>query len=157
MRKILLLAVSTMLIGCGTTSKKLMELPPLAEDAPVQVFWSEPNVKYERVCEIEAKGNNSLGGMYTKKEDFETMFKKEARKCGADAVIYSFLNGFSQGTVTAYATGVKIKGQTAGLIEEDKIKAFSIAIQTHDLNKTKSANTPAIKKNAVDVLKILGI
>ncbi|MGZ3805210.1 MAG: hypothetical protein ACXVB4_13425 [Pseudobdellovibrionaceae bacterium] len=147
MRRILLISIPLLLAGCGTTSKKLMDLPPLAENAPVQVFWSQPNLKYDRVCEIEAKGNNSFGGMYTKKEDFEPMFKQEARKCGADGVIFSFLSGYSQGSVTAYGTGIKIKGQAAGLIAEDKIKAFSLAIQTHDLNKTKEilASVPKAK------------
>ena len=82
----MLIALS--LIGGCTTSKKLVDLPLLADDAPVQKFWSEPNIKYEKVCEIEADGNNYLGGAYTQKEDFEDMFKKEVRKCGADGVIF---------------------------------------------------------------------
>ncbi|HEY8272423.1 MAG TPA: hypothetical protein VIG33_16140 [Pseudobdellovibrionaceae bacterium] len=123
--------------GCGTTSKKLMALPPLAETAPVQVFYSQPNLKYDKVCEIEAVGNNSIGGSYTQKEDFEVMFKKEARKCGADGVIFGFMHGYQQGKVTAYGTGIKISGQGAGLSGENKIKAFSLAIQSHDLAKVK--------------------
>ncbi len=149
MRKILLLSLSVLFVGCGTTSKKLMDLPPLAETAPVQVFYSQPNLKYERVCEIEAKGNNSLGGGYTQKEDFEKMFQQEARKCGADGVIFSFMSGYSQGNVTAYGTGIKISGQSAGLTSDDKIKAFSLAIQTHDLGKVKEllASVPKQKKD----------
>lgn len=148
MREIILLSLSFLFVGCGTTSKKLMDLPPLTETAPVQVFYSQPNIKYDRVCEIEAKGNNSLGGMYTKKEDFEKMFQQEARKCGADGVIFGFLNGYSQGSVTAYGTGIKIKSQTAGIATEDKIKAFSLAIQTHDLQKVQEilASVPKQKK-----------
>jgi hypothetical protein len=130
--------------GCGTTSKKLITLPPLAENTPVQIFYSQPNLKYDKVCEIEAVGNNSIGAGYTQKEDFESMFKQEARKCGADGVIFGFMSGYSKGKVTAYGTGIKVTGQSAVLVDENKIKAFSLAIQSHDLPKVKEllANVP---------------
>jgi hypothetical protein len=125
------------LAGCGTSSTKIMNLPPLAEDAPVQVFYSEPNIKYEKVCEIKAVGNNSFGASYTTKEDFKGMFEKEARKCGANGAIFSFLSGFSSGSVTAYATGIRITSQEANLDDSEKIKAFSMAIQAHDEKKVR--------------------
>lgn len=124
-------------VGCGSTSKKIKDLPPLAKDAPVQVFYSVPNIKYEEVCSIEAKGNNSFGASYRYKEDFAEMFKEEARKCGADGVIFSSLHGYAQGSVTAYATGVKILSKEAGLTDPNAIKAFSLAIQSHDLPKVR--------------------
>jgi hypothetical protein len=144
---VFLLAIAFAFTGCGTTSKKIMELPPLAENAPVQVFYSKPNLKYDSVCEIEAVGNNSIGQSYTQKEDFAEMFQKEARKCGADGVIFSFLSGYKNGNVTAYGTGIKIRGQTAALSSPEKLKAFSLAIQTHDLKKVREllASVPKAK------------
>jgi hypothetical protein len=148
MKKIGLILFFGFLAGCGTKSKKLVELPPLAENAPVQMFYSQPNLKYDKVCEIEAVGNNSLSTGYTQKEDFESMFKKEARKCGADGVIFSFMSGYQQGKVSAYGTGIKITGQGAGLTSEDKIKAFSLAIQSHDLPKVKELLSGVPKKQS---------
>lgn len=148
MRFFILAIVTLMLVGCGTTSKKLLDLPPLAENAPVQMFWAEPNVKYDKVCEIEAVGNNSLGGGYRNKEDFEDMFKKEARKCGADGVIFKFLHGYQQGKVTAYATGIQVTSQAAGLTDTNKVKAFSLAVQSHDLPTVKKLISAVAKKQA---------
>lgn len=133
--------------GCGTTSKKLVDLPPLDKNAAVQVFYSEPNLKYKKVCEITATGNNSIGSSYTEKEDFANMFMSEARKCGADGVIFSFMSGTRNGNVTAYGTGIKITGQSAGLSDENKVKAFSLAIQSHDYLKVKEILTNVPKKS----------
>jgi hypothetical protein len=86
--------------------------------------------------------------MYRTKEDFASMFRDEARKCGADGVIFKFLSGFSSGSVTAYATGVKLLGKAAGLTDSDKIKAFSLAIQSHDLAKVKELLAPVPKSSS---------
>lgn len=137
---------AALLAGCGTTSTKFVHLPALPKDAPVEVFYSTPNLKYEKICDIEATGNNSLGGGYTQKEDFASMFKEEARKCGADGVIFNYLSGFQSGTVKAYATGIKITGKGAGLVDAEKIKAFSLAIQSHDLKKVSEIIAPVPKQ-----------
>lgn len=125
------------LVSCGTTSKKVINLPPLGPNVPVQMFYSKPNIKFDVVCEIEAKGNNSIGGGYTQKEDFEPMFKTEARKCGADGVIFGFMHGFRDGAVTAQATGIRILGQPAAVTDEKQMTAYSLAIQSHDLPKIR--------------------
>lgn len=104
--------------GCGTTSTKLIDLPPLAVDAPVKMFWSLPNIKYDNVCDIEAIGSNSLFRSFTYKTDFENMFKAEARKCGANGVIFKSMFGYRKGSVTALAAGIRIKSQAAKLTGE---------------------------------------
>ena len=137
MNKILVVLSISVLVGCGTSSKKLIDLPPLAKDAPVEMFWSIPNIKFDRVCTIEANWYNSLGSSFTQKEDFENMFKAEARKCGANGAIFGFMHGYTQGSIMATATGIRIKGQAAKLTDKNQIKAFFLAIQSKDLEKVK--------------------
>lgn len=134
--------------ACGTSSKKIIDLPPLAEDAPVEVFWSVPNLRYTEVCTIEAQGNNSLAWMYDEKEDFADMFQSEARKCGANGVIFSFLSGTKGGAVTAYATGVRIESRKAELTSQELVKAYSLAIQSGDLDKVRTILAPIAKDPA---------
>jgi hypothetical protein len=158
MQRILLFSFIALLAGCGSSSKKLMNLPPLDRDAPVQAFWSEPNVKYEKVCEIKASGNNSLGPAYREKEDFEKMFKNEARKCGANAFIFQWLSGFKQGDVEAHALGIRIVGASAGVdVSEESVKAWAYAVQGNDVNKVqellaKVPKDPAARAPTDDIL-----
>lgn len=109
---------------------------PLGADDPVQLFWSAPNLKYDPVCLIEAHGNNTLVMAFLKKEDFTAIFEKEARKCGADGVVYQSMSAVSRGDMIAYGTGIKIRSKTSALNVE-KIKTFSIAVRDHDQQRAE--------------------
>jgi hypothetical protein len=136
MKKIFITCFLVFVFGCGTTSKKLKDMKPLGTDDPVQMFWSTPNLKYDPVCLIEAHGNNTLVMAFLKKEDFTSIFEKEARKCGADGVVYQSMSAISRGDMIAYGTGIKIRSKTSALNVE-KIKTFSIAVRDRDQQKAQ--------------------
>jgi hypothetical protein len=97
----------------------------------VQVFYAPPDLKYDRVCEID-----TTVGL----EDLITIFQREVRKCGADGVIMS--GNYHDGTPyygewIFHGTGIRINGQTAIFTTRDKKSAFSLGIQAHDLAKVR--------------------
>ncbi len=77
----------------------------------MQVFYGEPaNVKYKKVCKISASGSNALESKYTKISDFETQFKRRARRCrGANAVIINNMFAFEHGSAFADGAAVAIE------------------------------------------------
>lgn len=124
------------IFACASTTKRLKDERPLGPHDPVQVFWSEPNLKFEVVCTIEAHGNNALVMAFQKKEDFRSIFEKEARKCGANGVIYLSMSPVTHGDVSAFGTGIKILSKSSAL-DADKIKTFSLAVRDQDLERAK--------------------
>lgn len=144
MKKAAFSFLSILIAGCGSISNKRMDLPPLPDTEPVQVYYSKPNIKYDEVCDIEVR-NSVLLPSSTSKEDFEEKFKDEARKCGANSVIVGFSISYPGGAEKRFGTGIRIKSQAAALTGEDKVKAFSLAIQTHDLLKLSEILAPVPK------------
>ncbi|CAN5638910.1 hypothetical protein BH10BDE1_BH10BDE1_11180 [soil metagenome] len=121
------------MLGCATSSKTWVQLPPLPDSAEVTIFDREPNVKFDRICEFEIANRYSSSSPTA----ITQVLKSEARKCGADGVInYSSLLSTSTSDST-WATGIKIRSRDAVFVSPESVKAFSLAIQNHDLVKVK--------------------
>jgi hypothetical protein len=70
-----------------TSVVKLKEFPPKPEDAAIEILGSKPkDRKHVDVCIINAKGGQTIFNAKTAGDLLETI-KKDARKCGADAII----------------------------------------------------------------------
>lgn len=70
-----------------TSVTKLKEYPAKPKDAPIDLLASPPRDRdYEDVCMINAKGGQTIFNAKTSGDLLEAM-KKDARKCGADAII----------------------------------------------------------------------
>lgn len=69
-------------------------------------------------------------------------------RCFGLSQILSTRLGYEEGRVTAYGTGIKITGQAAGLSDENKVKASSLAIQSRDLPKVKELLSTVPQKSA---------
>jgi len=66
---------------------KLKDHPEKPKDAPIDVLASPPRDRdYEDLCMINAKGGQTIFNAKTSGDLIEAM-KKDARKCGADAII----------------------------------------------------------------------
>lgn len=70
-----------------TSVTVLKKAPEKAKDAPVEVLASKPeDRKHEDLCIINAKGGQTIFNAKNASGLIEQM-KKDARKCGADAII----------------------------------------------------------------------
>jgi hypothetical protein len=151
-------ALGFALTGCATPSKTWLKLPPLPDSAPVTIYDREPNVKFDRVCEIEIPNRYqpSSPALITQE------LKSEARKCGADGVImYSRLLSAGAGDST-WATAIKIHSHEAVFVSPESVKVYSLAIQNHDLTKVREilANVPKQRQDRApsdDTLINLGL
>jgi hypothetical protein len=155
---LVLLGCAFLANGCATPSKTLIKLPPLPDSAPVTIYDREPNIKFDRVCEIEIANRYSPSSPAFLTQELKT----EARKCGADGVIMygRLLNAAS--SESTWATGIKIRGQEAVFVSAESVKAFSLAIQNHDLAKVRELllQVPKQKKDRApsdDTLINLGL
>jgi len=70
-----------------TSVTVLKEYPAKPKDATIEILGSKPeDRKHEDVCIINAKGGQTVFNAKTSGDLIEAM-KKDARKCGADAII----------------------------------------------------------------------
>ena len=70
-----------------TSVTVLKKVSPKPEDAAIEVLASKPeDRKHEDLCIINAKGGQTIFNAKTSGDLLETI-KKDARKCGADAII----------------------------------------------------------------------
>ena len=70
-----------------TSVTKLKDAPSKPKDAHIELLASLPKDReYEDVCMINAKGGQTIFNAKTSGDLIEAM-KKDARKCGADAII----------------------------------------------------------------------
>lgn len=73
-----------------TSVTQLKDYPSRPKDAPIDLLASPPqDRKYEDVCMINAKGGQTIFNAKTSGDLIEAM-KKDARNCGADAIILGF-------------------------------------------------------------------
>lgn len=70
-----------------TSVTVLKEAPEKPKDAPIEVLASKPeDRKHEDLCIINAKGGQTIFNAKNASDLIEVM-KKDARKCGADAIV----------------------------------------------------------------------
>jgi hypothetical protein len=97
-----------------TSVTKLKEHPAKPKDAPIDVLASPPRDRdYEDLCMINAKGGQTIFNAKTSGDLIEAM-KKDARKCGADAIILGSTEDrswrpFDQGLTQAKSTVLAIR------------------------------------------------
>ncbi len=122
--KYLWIVIALGLIGCASApqSQSLKSAPQASELSPppqaptsdeprMLVFYGEPNLKYKKICKIEASGSNVAESRFTRKSDFEPQFRRRARRCrGANAVIISNMFAFEKGSAFADGTAIHIEG-----------------------------------------------
>lgn len=108
-----LIGIALSLAACSSAPKPVEPAAGVPWGAPsaeekIQVFYGEPtNLKYRKVCKISASGSNAVETKYTKMSDFDSQFKRRARRCrGANAVIINNMFAFEHGS--AFADGAAI-------------------------------------------------
>ena len=113
-----LIGLSLVLAACSSTPKLQPDVwgayKQVDKVDKMQVFYGEPtHLKYKKVCKISASGSNALESKYTKISDFETQFKRRARRCrGANAVIINNMFAFEHGS--AFADGAAVALEQPG-------------------------------------------
>lgn len=97
-----------------TSVTKLKDHPAKPKDAPIEVLASPPQDRdYEDLCMINSKGGQTVFNAKTSGDLIETM-KKDARKCGADAIILGYTEDrawkpFQGGVTQAKSTVLAIR------------------------------------------------
>ncbi len=114
LKPIVLIGVSLMIAACSSAPKPAPAVDVLSaynQADKMQVFYGEPtHVKFKKVCKISASGSNALESKYTKISDFETQFKRRARRCrGANAVVINNMFAFEHGSAFADGAAISIE------------------------------------------------
>jgi hypothetical protein len=89
MKKVLFMAFSALSLSCASVkTERVSSAPPKQKGCELAVFYNESDVKkkYEIVCLLNSRTGNSIWNKRTG-DAAVNLSKKQACKCGADAVI----------------------------------------------------------------------
>lgn len=114
---ILLIWCLVLFIGCQYRTAKSTPIgdapnvPEKTHDAKIDVYKSEDNIdrEYTELCLIDGYNEGTIGEMTTFMELIENEVKREARKCGADAIIIKDRERPDLNTLSLSAIAIRYK------------------------------------------------